>query len=298
MSSSTMRFTIASGSTPSSPRPVVIQTRRSSLATSSSAPSSTPLRPSFHESNTRTPYSTGASGLVVGTNSTAICAPLRDSNSARVCSSAERCCSFRVAVRSVTRALSGGTATCAVAARTTKTRLLGEINFRRLRDRLLVLDRELRLLLVAEHHRRQVGRERAHRDVVLLHRLDEAVARHGDAVLGAFELRLQLEKVPVRLELRVVLDDHQQAGEGAGELALRLRELLQRPGVVDRLGRDLHRADLGAGVGHAEQDLLLLRGEALHGGDQVRDEVGAPLILVHHLGPRGLDLLVLSLEGV
>src|SRR6185295_6593421 len=177
MSSSTMRLTIASGSAPSTPRPVTTQTRRSSLATSSSAPSSTPLRPSFQASNTRTPYSTGVSGLVLGTSSTAIWLPLRDSNSARVCSSASRCCALSVPVRSVTRALSGGIPTCATAMAVARRRLLGrEINFRRLRDRLLVLHRELRLLLVAEDHRRQVGRERAHRGVVLLRRLDEAVA--------------------------------------------------------------------------------------------------------------------------
>src|SRR6185436_18122352 len=118
MSSSTMRFTIASGSTPSTPRPVMICTRRSSLATSSSTPSSTPLRPSFHASKTRTPYSTALSGFVVGTKRTAIWLPLRDSNSASVCSRAAACCAFSVPVRSVTRALSGGTATCASASAT------------------------------------------------------------------------------------------------------------------------------------------------------------------------------------
>src|SRR6185436_20089134 len=115
MSSSTMRRTMASGRAPSTPRPVTIQTRRSSFATSSSTPSSIPLRPSFHESKTRTPYSTGASGLVVGTSRTAIWLPLRASNSASVCSSAVRCCWSSVLVRSVTRALSGGTATWASA---------------------------------------------------------------------------------------------------------------------------------------------------------------------------------------
>ena len=49
--------------------------------------------------------------------------------------------------------------------------------------------------LVAEHLRRQVGRELAHRDVVVLHRLDVALARDGDAVLGALELRLQIAEV-------------------------------------------------------------------------------------------------------
>src|SRR6202158_1758453 len=66
-----------------------------------------------------------------------------------------------------------------------------EIHFRRGRDFLFVFDREVRLLLIAERHRREVGRERADRDVVVLHRLDVAVARHRDAVFGAFRMRHQ-----------------------------------------------------------------------------------------------------------
>src|SRR5689334_8757763 len=78
------------------------------LAMTSSAESSTPLRPSFHASSTRTAYWSIVSGSVVGTISTAICAPLRFSNSASVCSSASRCCALSVPVRSVTRDSSGG----------------------------------------------------------------------------------------------------------------------------------------------------------------------------------------------
>ena len=55
----------------------------------------------------------------------------------------------------------------------------------------------------------------AHRDVVALHRLDVAVARHGDAILGAFDLRLQIAEVLIRLQLRVVLGDRKQALERA-----------------------------------------------------------------------------------
>ena len=54
---------------------------------------------------------------------------------------------------------------------------------------------EIRLHLEAEHLGGEVGRERAHRHVVVLHRLDVAVARHGDAVLRALELRLQVAEV-------------------------------------------------------------------------------------------------------
>ena len=74
-----------------------------------------PLRPSFHDSSTRTAYCSMVSGCVVGSISTAICAPLRVSKAASFCSSADFCAASRVPVRSVTRALSGGTATSAPA---------------------------------------------------------------------------------------------------------------------------------------------------------------------------------------
>jgi len=50
------------------------------------------------------------SGCVVGTSNTAIWLPLRASNAESVCSSVACCADESVAVRSVTRALSGGTA--------------------------------------------------------------------------------------------------------------------------------------------------------------------------------------------
>ena len=71
-----------------------------------------------------------------------------------------------------------------------------------------------------------------HRGVELLHRLDVAVARHGDAVLGAFELRLQVAEILVGLQLRIALDDHHQARQRARQLALRSLELLQRGRIV------------------------------------------------------------------
>ena len=68
-------------------------------------------------------------------------------------------------------------------------------------DLRFVLDGEVRLGLVAEHHRGQVHRELADVGVVVLHRLDVAAARDGDAVLGAFQLRLQVAEVLVGLEV-------------------------------------------------------------------------------------------------
>src|SRR5215469_949869 len=108
MVSPMMRFDIASVSTPSSPYPTSMRTRWSFLATMSSAPSSTFLRPSFHCSTTRIEYCSISSGCVVGTTSTASCAPLAASKAASFCSSAFCCSAVRVPVRSVTREVSFG----------------------------------------------------------------------------------------------------------------------------------------------------------------------------------------------
>jgi hypothetical protein len=53
-----------------------------------------------------------------------------------------------------------------------------------------------------------------------------------------------------------------------------------------------------ARLGHADEHRLLLRGKALDRLDEVRDEIGATLVLVDHLRPGGLHGLVLGLDGV
>src|SRR6185436_9574985 len=188
---------------------------RSSFAITSSAPSSAPLRPSFHCSATRSAYCSIGSPPVVRIITTAIWLPFRFSNASSMRSSAAFCSAPSVPVWSTTRAIAGmavsafpvnGRKANSANARSLNTLLLrAEIDLGRRGDGLLVLDCEVRLRLVAEHHRGEVGRERAHRDVVCLDRLYIAVARYRDAVLGAFELRLQFAEVGVGLELGVVL---------------------------------------------------------------------------------------------
>ncbi len=105
-------------------------------------------------------------------------------------------------------------------------------------------------------------------------------------------------KQRVRLQLRVVLRDDEEARQRALELTLRLDELLECRGVVDELRRGLDGADARPRVRHFGQHLFFLRGVALDGVDEVRDEIGAPLVLVQHLGPCGLDAFILALQVV
>ena len=100
-----------------------------------------------------------------------------------------------------------------------------------------------------------------------------------DLRLGADELLLQREEVLVRLEVRIVLHDGQQLAEPGGDLVLGV-------GLVrDALGSDRSRP----GLGDAFEELALVGGVALHGLDEVGDQVGAPTELDVDLGPAVLD---------
>src|SRR3954469_22232232 len=231
---------------------------RSVLAITSSAPSSTFLRPIFQASVTRSENCSIVSGSVVGTISTATWLPLRASRSLSFWVRPAMSDDDNVPVWSTTRPVNCGTATSAstIVAKQTSSAASSaltaerarkmdaplfrgcrrgrvEVDLRRDRDLALVIDGEVGLLLVAESHRGQVVREGADADVEFLHRLDVAVTRHRDAVLGAFELGHQVAEQLVRFQLRIILGDDQQPRQRAGQLALRGLELLQRGGIVD-----------------------------------------------------------------
>jgi hypothetical protein len=140
--------------------------------------------------------------------------------------------------------------------------------------------------------------KRPDRGVEIFTSLDVAVARDRDPVLRALELRLEREEVLVRLQVRIILGDGDQAAERLRQLALRRLEFLERRRVVQRFRRHLDRGRAGARFGDADEDRLLLRRVALDRVHEVRDQVGAPLVLVDDLGPRGLHRLVLGLDGV
>src|SRR2546423_5947627 len=119
-----------------------------------------------------------------------------------------------------------------------------------------------------------------------------ALALDGDAVLRPLELRLELEEVLVRFELGITLHDDEQPREGVAETRLRLlvlREGLRVRGDVGRAsrrpGRKRHLPNARAGIRDRLERLALVRGVALHGVDEVRDQVEAALIVVLHLPP-------------
>ena len=134
--------------------------------------------------------------------------------------------------------------------------------------------------------------------VVVLDRGDVVAPGDGDAVLGAFELRLQREEVLVRLQVGIVLDHRKQSCQRPAKLALRLLEFLEGVGIGEDVRRQRHLRRLGAGLDHLGQHLALLRGIALHRLDQIGNEVGAALILVQHLAPGGLGPLLQGGDGV
>src|SRR5213083_12187 len=121
---------------------------------------------------------------------------------------------------------------------------------------------EERLLLEAAQRRDEAGREHAHAEVVVAHRLVEALALHGDAVLRSLELALEGEEVLVALELRRALDGDEEAREGAAELVLGVLELLEGGRIVEELRRRLDAARARAGLGHFLENRALLGREA------------------------------------
>src|SRR6516162_3422513 len=138
--------------------------------------------------------------------------------------------------------------------------------------------------------------ERAQLRVVLPHRFDVVAPGDRDAVLRAFELRLQREEVLVRLQIGIALRHREQAPERAGELRLCLLEALERFRIVDDVRRNLQ-LDLGRArsrVGHLFQHLPFLGGVALHGLDQIGNEIGTALILVEHLRPLRLGAFLVA----
>jgi hypothetical protein len=151
----------------------------------------------------------------------------------------------------------------------------------------------------AEHRLRpEHAREGPERRVEVLHRGDVVAAGDGDPVFRPLELGLQREEVRVRLELRIVFADREQAPESARERVLRILQLLDLFRVGQVIGVEMNRGRLGARLGDLNKDVLFLLGEALNGCDQIGNEIGAALILVLNLGPRRIGGFLLGRNDI
>src|SRR5262249_12805336 len=115
-----------------------------------------------------------------------------------------------------------------------------------------------------------------------------AFALDGNAVLRASQFILQPQEVFVRLQLRIVLYDEQQAAQSAIQLAIGGDLLLRSAGREQRRPRF---RDV------SEDGLLLLR-VSLHRLNQVWNQVGTTLQDDIHLRPRRFHGLVLGHERV
>ena len=153
---------------------------------------------------------------------------------------------------------------------------------------------ELGHRLVAAKKRRcpNEARERLQAGVIGPDRLDIIAPRDGDAVLGAFELRLQGEKILIRFQIGIIFADREETPERAGQLRLGILELLELVGIAQLRCVDFDRSRLGPRLDDGSQHILFLLGITLHGGDQIGNEVGPPLILILHVAPFGLGLLL------
>src|SRR5437667_298091 len=149
-----------------------------------------------------------------------------------------------------------------------------------------VLLRDLEVVAPAEAEdpgQQRVG-EGLNRGVVLPDRAVVVLPGEADLVLGGGQLLLELHDVLVGLELRVILDESEELAQGSGQEVLRL-------GRLGGAGRSLLlRGDGGVtGLDDASERRLLELHVALHGVDQVGDQVVPPLELHADLVPGLVD---------
>src|SRR4051812_22969755 len=86
-----------------------------------------------------------------------------------------------------------------------------KINRGRLRYRLLIFNRKGRLGLIPEHHRGEVAWKGPYCNVVFLHCFYVALTRDRDAIFSTLKLSLEIAKISVGFELRIIFGDDQQA---------------------------------------------------------------------------------------
>ena len=99
----------------------------------------------------------------------------------------------------------------------------------------------------------------------------------GNPVFGSLQLRLQIAEVLTGLQIGIAFRNGHQTAQCRGKLALSLSEPGHRGRVVHV---DTGLSRLRPGFDNLAQRILLVRGVAFHGIDQIRDQVHSALILV------------------
>src|ERR1039458_5580563 len=132
-----------------------------------------------------------------------------------------------------------------------------------------------------EHAGEQRGWHLLDAGVVFLNRVVEEAAAGGDLVLEIGQLARQLLEVGVGLEVRIGLGQRDQPAERAAQLVFGGRYLR----------RSLRRHRGVASLDHVVERAALVRGVALHGLDQIRDQIVALLELHVDVGEGLADAL-------
>ena len=126
----------------------------------------------------------------------------------------------------------------------------------------------------------------------------ESHALQRDPVFRALELGLELPESLRRLELGIFLDDDHQPRQGGRQSVLGLLELGECLRIV-QLGRiELGLSGFRPGFGNGRERVLFEGRRSLDRLDQIRDEVGPPLILLLNLGPLGFARLIELVETI
>src|SRR2546426_6419210 len=138
------------------------------------------------------------------------------------------------------------------------------------------LELEVRSLGEPEEQRDLVRREAVDRGVEVADDRVVVAARVLDHLLDLGQRRLEIAEVLVGLEVGIRLGEREELAERAGQLVLGLRP---------RLGR-LRRHGGAARADDLIERAALVRGIALHGLDDVGDQIGPPLELDVDVRPR------------
>ncbi len=145
---------------------------------------------------------------------------------------------------------------------------------------------------------RQVVGKGADGGIEDLHRLIIALAGDVDAVFRSFQLMLQIEKILVGFQVGIAFGHHQQAGQGTGELPLRLLVFLHGGRVGEIAAADVDLPDLGPGIGDRFERFPLVGGVGFHRLDQIGNQVGSALVSGFHIRPGGGDAFLVLLDLV